>query len=199
MVGDLKNSALKKALNTADMTPENVSSLLFSQKPSDVRMLYAGLSPGGRAKAQAAIIQRAVEMSGGMENLSPDRFATKISSLGKSTGVFFQGDDLARIEGLTRVLKATQRASQAAVSPPTGVQAAPYAMGAGFTALLGLPKGIGGCGSYGLLARAYESAPVRNLLLKLGQSKAGSRQERRFAGARRSGNCGSHSKAWIGS
>lgn len=177
MVGDLKNAGLKKALTTADTTPENVASLLFSQKPSDVRMLYAGLSPAGRSKAQAAIIQRAVEMSGGMENLSADRFATKISSLGKSVGVFFQGDDLARVEGLTRVLRATQRASQAALSPPTGVQAAPYAMGAGFTALLGIPKGLAAAGATGLLARAYESAPVRNLLLKLGKSKAGSRQE----------------------
>lgn len=177
MVGDLKNSGLKKALTTADSTPENVASLLFSQKPSDMRMLYAGLSPVGRSKAQAAIIQRAVEMSGGMENLSADRFATKISSLGKSVGVFFQGDDLAKVEGLARVLKATQRASQAAVAPPTGVQAVPYAMGVGFTELFGLGGGIAAAGGTGLLARAYESAPVRNLLLKLGKSKAGSRQE----------------------
>jgi hypothetical protein len=177
MVGDLKNTALKKSLTTADSTPENVANLLFSQKPSDVRMLYAGLSPAGRSKAQAAIIQRAVEKAGGLENISPERFATQLSSLGKSVGVFFKDNDLARIEGLSRVLKATQRASQAAIAPPTGVQAIPYAMGAGFTELFGIPGGLSAAASTGLLARAYESAPVRNLLLKLGQSKAGSRQE----------------------
>src|SRR5207249_4279044 len=146
MIDDLKNAGLKKALNTADMTPENVSSLLFSQKPSDVRMLYAGLSPAGRAKAQAAILQRAIEKTGGLESLSPDRFANAVSSLGKSVGVFFQGSDFARIEGLTRVLKATQRAAQSGVVPATGVQAVPYAMGAGFTSLFGIPGGIAAAG-----------------------------------------------------
>jgi hypothetical protein len=41
-----------------------------------------------------------------------------------------------------------------------------------------LAGGITAAAATGLLARAYESAPVRNILLKLGQSKAGSRQER---------------------
>jgi hypothetical protein len=177
MVGDLKNAALKKTLNTAETTPENVATLLFSQKPSDIRLLYAGLSPGGRAKAQAAILQRAVEKAGGLENISPDRFATQIGSLGKSIGVFFRNNDLARIEGLSRVLRTTQRAAQASLSPPTGVQAVPYAMGAGFTELFGIPGGLTAAGATGLIARAYESPPVRNLLLKLGQSKPGSRQE----------------------
>jgi hypothetical protein len=177
MVGDLKNAGLKKALRNADSTPEDVASLLFSQKPSSIRTLYAGLSPVGRGKAQAAILQKAVEKAGGLENISPDRFATQISSLGKSIGVFFQGNDLVRIEGLARVLKATQRAAQSGVAPATGVQAMPYVMGAGFTELFGVAGGLAAAGGTGLLARAYESPPVRNLLLKLGQSKAGSRQE----------------------
>lgn len=177
MVGDLKNTGLKKALNTADTTPENVSSLLFSAKPSDVRLLYSGLSPAGRAKAQAAILQRAVEKAGGMDNISPAKFATQVHALGKSVGVFFQADDLARVQGLTRVLKMTQRAADASLAPPTGVQAMPYAIGAGFTSLFGIVGGIGAAGATGLLARAYESAPVRNALLRLGQSKPGSAEE----------------------
>lgn len=177
MAGELKVNSLKRVLNTAETTPENVSSLLFSNNPSDVRRLYAGLSPLGRSKAQAAILQKAVENSGGLENLSPDKFASQMTRLAKSVGVVFQGDDLARIEGLTRVLKTTQRAAQAAVAPPTGVQNVPIAMAGGLTALLGLPKAIAAAGGIGGLARAYESAPVRNLLLKIGQSKAGSVQE----------------------
>jgi hypothetical protein len=51
-------------------------------------------------------------------------------------------------------------------------------MGAGFDHYFGLAGGIAAAGATGLLARAYESAPVRNILLKLGQSKAGSHQER---------------------
>jgi hypothetical protein len=177
MVGELKNTALKRALRNADSTPEDVSSLLFSAKPSDVRLLYSGLSPAGRAKAQAAILQKAVEKAGGMENVSPERFATQLNSLGKSVGVFFNGKDLARVEGLTRVLKATQRASDAKLAPPTGVHAVPLMLGAGFDHFFGLAGGIAAAGGTGLLARAYESVPVRNLLLKLGQSKPGSAEE----------------------
>jgi hypothetical protein len=177
MVGDLKNVALKRSLRNAESTPEDVASLLFSQKPSDVRLLYTGLSPGGRAKAQAAILQRAVEKAGGLENISPERFATQVNSLGKSVGVFFEGKDLARIEGLTRVLKATQRASDAKLAPPTGVHAVPLMLGAGFDHFFGLAGGIAAAGGTGLIARAYETPVVRNLLLKLGQSKPGSRQE----------------------
>jgi hypothetical protein len=178
LAGTLKNTALKRVLSTAETTPENVARLLFSAKPSDVRLLYDGLSPAGKTKAQSAIIQRAVEKAGGLDNVSPDRFATQIKNLGSQIGVFFSGRDLARVGGLGRVLSATQRASQAALAPPTGVQAVPYAMGAGFTTLFGLPGGISAAAGTGLLARAYESPPVRDLLLKLGRAKPGGSQEK---------------------
>lgn len=178
LAGKLKNTALKRALATSEITPENVARLLFSTKPSDVRLLYDSLSPTGQTKAQSAIIQRAVEKAGGVDNISPDRFATQIKNLGGQIGVFFSGKDLARVSGLGRVLSATQRASQAAIGPPTGVQAVPYAMGAGFTSLFGLPGGISAAAGTGLLARAYESAPVRDLLLKLGRTKPGGPQEK---------------------
>jgi hypothetical protein len=177
LAGNLKNTALKRVLTTAETTPENVARLLFSAKPSDVRLLYDGLSDAGKTKAQSAIIQRAVEKAGGVDSVSPDRFATQIGKLGNQIGVFFSGKDLARVSGLGRVLSATQRASQANLAPPTGVQAVPYAMGAGFTTLFGLPGGISAAAGTGLLARAYESAPVRDLLLKLGRAKPGSSQE----------------------
>lgn len=177
MVGELRNTALKRSLRNAESSPEDVASLLFSQKPSDVRLLYSGLSPAGRSKAQAAILQRAVEKAGGMDAISPERFATQVSSLAKSVGVFFEGKDLARIEGLARVLKATKRASDAKLAPPTGVHAVPLILGAGFEHYFGLIGGISAAAGVGVLARAYETVAVRNLLLKLGQSKAGSRQE----------------------
>jgi hypothetical protein len=113
-----------------------------------------------------------------VDSISPDRFATQIGKLGNQIGVFFSGKDLARLSGLGRVLSATQRASQAALAPPTGVQAVPYAMGAGFTTLFGLPGGISAAAGTGLLARAYESPLVRDLLLKLGRAKPGGPQEK---------------------
>lgn len=177
MAGELKAGSLRSVLRNIESTPEDVGKLLFSQKPSDVRRLYASLPEAGRAKAQAAILQRAVTNAGGVESLSADRFATQMTKLARQTGIFFRGDDLARVNGLTRVLKATKRAAEASVAPPTGVQNVPYAMGAGLTAVFGLAGGIGTAGGLGLLARAYESAPVRNLLLSLGRTKPGSAAE----------------------
>lgn len=176
MAGELQNNALRSVLKTGQSTPEDVSKLLFSTKPSDVKRLYNGLSGEGRAKAQAAILQRALEKAGGMETLSPEKFISQVNSLGKSIGIFFQGNDLARIEGLRRVLDATRRAGQASLAPPTGVQNYPTALTYGLGATLGW-AGIPVAGSAGLLARAYESAPVRNMLLALSRTKPGSRQE----------------------
>jgi hypothetical protein len=178
LAGQLKNTALKKALTTAETTPENVASLLFSSKPSDVQLLYRGLTPAGRSKAQAAILQKAIEKSGGMENISADRFSNQVKSLGKSVGVFFQGKERAQIDGLARVLDATKRAATASVMPPTGAQAFPAVITAVLSDELGgAIQGLSAYGASGLLARAYESAPVRNLLVRLGKSKQGSPEE----------------------
>lgn len=180
MAGELGNATLRSVLNKAESTPEDVARMLFSQKPSDVARLYAGLSPMGRSKAQAAILQRAVEKAGGMENISPDRFTTQITNLGKSAGVFFTGADAARLGGLNRVLKATRRASEASLAPPTGVHTIPYLMGAGLTHAFGLVGGIAAGGGISALAHIYESAPVRDLLLRIGKSQPGSANEQQL-------------------
>ncbi len=178
MAGDLNNRTLRSVLKTGQGTPEDVSKLLFSSKPSDVQRLYASLTDDGRVRAQAAILQRAIEKSGGVENISPDRFTGQIKALGTQTGVFFRGKDLARVEGLRRVLEVTQRASQASLHPPTGAQNAAPILAAVLTDVLG---GAGAAittgGGVGLLARLYESAPVRNTLVALSRTKPGSAQE----------------------
>jgi hypothetical protein len=161
------------------MTPENVASLLFSTKPSDVRRLYSGLSKEGRVRAQAAILDKAVEKAGGLENISPDKFANEIDRLGKSVGVFFQEGDKARIEGLSRLLQSTKRAAQASVDPPTGNRLLPWATAGGFASLGALEGGLT-AGSVGALARIYESAAVRDALLKLSRAPAGSKAEAMF-------------------
>ena len=178
LVGETRKTALKSALQRGEETPEAVKSLLFSQKPSDVRALYAGLTTTGRAAARAAIVQEAFAKSGGAEALSPTKFANEVSRLGKSTGVFFTGDDQKRIEGLVRVLNATRRAGESSVTPPTGVQALPFVGGAVLTDILG---GAGAAVASGLtiggVARIYESAPVRDALLKMARVKANTPEE----------------------
>lgn len=178
MSGELKNSSLKSILQRGEGTPELVEKMLFSTKPSEMRMLYSQLSPEGRSKAQVAILAKAADKAGGIENISPDKFANEVDRLGKSVGVFFSGDDLKRVQGLNRVLQLTKRAAQASVAPPTGVQVALPVGAAVLTDLFGSWGAATLSGAtLGGLARAYESKPVRNLLIKLPQTAVGSREE----------------------
>ena len=186
LAGELDMSTLKSVLRRGDETPEVIANMLFSKKPSEVRQLYASLTPAGRESARAAILARAAEKATAdvAEGtvVSPDKFANEVKRLGTSVGVFFNGDDLKQIEGLTRVLNITKRASEAAAAPPTGVQAAIPVSAAALSSffgggLLGFLATLGAAGSVGVAARIYESAPIRNLLIKIPQTVTGSKEE----------------------
>jgi hypothetical protein len=179
MAGDLKINSIKSVLNAGEETPEKVASMLFSTKASEIRRLHAGLTEAGRAHARTAILQRALEKSGGMDTISPEKFVSQVRALDGPIGTFFGGDDLARVQGLSRVLRATQRASVAGVNPPTGAQNAIPILAAVLTdAMGGAGAAITTGGIAGLTARAYESAAVRNTLLALSKTKPGSPGER---------------------
>lgn len=177
LAGELKVSGLKRLLRTADATPENVASMLFSAKPSETRMLFNNLSPAGQTKARAALLHRAMEKAGsigpdGANVVSPERFVNEVSRLGKNIGVTFQGDDAAAVEGFSRLINATRQAGIANANPTTGAQSVPYLIGGGF-ASLGPVKGTLTALGVGGLARAYESAPVRNALIGLAKAPSG--------------------------
>lgn len=179
LAGELKNTTLRNVLKKGDMTPETIRNMLFSQKPSDVKTLYRNLDAEGKRNARAAVLHEALKKAGGdVQDVSPDRFKQALTKLGTQVGVFFSGEDLRAVEGLARTLKMTERAGQAAVAPPTGVQAAP-AVGAAFLTDIfgGFGSGLVAGASVGGLARLYESAPVRNILLKIPQTRAGSPEE----------------------
>ena len=179
MAGELELGAMKAALAKGDTSPEVIRTMLFSAKPSDVKALYRGLSAEGKRNARTAVLQEAFNKVGGnFENLSPDQFKRQLIRLGTPIGVFFSGQDLKAVEGLIRALKMTEQAGRAGVSPPTGVQAVPVVGAAVLTDILGgAGAGIVGGATIGGIARLYESAPVRNILLKLPQVAKGSQQE----------------------
>lgn len=177
LAGELKSGAFKKALSSTETTPEAVGRLLFNRDKSEVRRLVSNLDAVGRQRAQAAILQRAFEKAGGSpETLSVKLFSNNIKGLSDQIGIVFEGADKARLEGLTRLLNATQRAADASAAPATGAQNTPIIGGYALGTLLGhLAVPFAGIG--GLMARAYESAPVRNLLVGLSRTKPGTRQE----------------------
>ena len=169
----LKSSKIKAVLDRGDITPENVESILFSSKPSEVKMLFNGLTPSGKRNARAAIVSRVVtDLSKRANGLTPNSFATEMKKRGLQTGVFFRGQDKKALNGLIKALDATRRAQDAAVTTPTGQQL----LGAfGVTGLaLDPATTVLAAGSVGLLARAYETPAVRNALLRLDSLPRGS-------------------------
>lgn len=183
MAGDLNSGALKSVLRSGEATPEVVNRMLFSQKPSDIRQLYSGLTPAGRANARTAILSRAAdkarfELEDGTVGFSPERFQAEVKRLQPQVGIFFQGNDLKQVEGLTRALNLTRRAGQAGVSTATGQEAVPFVAGSFLTDLLGtFGATLATAGGIGVAARIYESAPVRNLMLQLGRVAPDSPEE----------------------
>lgn len=178
MMGDLNNSTLKSVLKKGDMTPENVKRLLFSRKPSDIKTLSRGLTPEGRANARSAIMQEILEKSGGIENLSPQKFATQLKKLDKPIQTFFTGKDRQAVDGLLKALDLTRRSADAETFAPTGAQLSIPVGAAVLTDLVGTAGGSIATGAgVGGIARLYESKPVRDLLVKISMAPKGKEQE----------------------
>lgn len=165
----LTKTRLKNVLDKGDITPETVESVLFSAKPSEVGLLHSSLTAEGKAAARSALISRAVEKAGGVDDLSPTKFGNELKKLRENTGVFFQGPDLKRLRGLEILLRHTKQAQEGATVGPTGQALQPIvALIAGSVA--GLPATIAAAGTAGISARIYESPAVRNMLLQLSNS-----------------------------
>lgn len=183
MAGELDMGTLKSVLRSGSVTPEDVNKLIFSKKPSEIRQLYSDLTPAGRASVRTAILSRAASsarynLEDGTVAFSPEKFNAEIQRLQPQIGVFFKGDDLKQVEGLSKALTLTRRAGQAGVATATGQQAVPFVAGSFLVDLLGsFGASLAAAGGVGLTARIYESAPVRNLMLQLGRAAPGSAEE----------------------
>jgi hypothetical protein len=203
MANELNNTTLKSILNRGEVTPEIADRMLFSNRPSDIKLLYTNLTPDGRNVAKIAILQRAATNAsqqaerGGATVIDPTKFSSEIGKLSRSIDVFFSPDELKRVEGLTRVLDLTKRAQEVQRAAPVGTQSVNVPLGAVQAAAVGTAAtpaisylssilgpyygpaaGVTGALSVGAAARFYESAPVRNLLRKIADTRPGSKAER---------------------
>jgi hypothetical protein len=177
MADELRDGTLKKVLNSGDVTPENVQKLLFSQNKSSIQRLYDNLDSTGRATARAAVIRKAVDRAGGLEDFTPNKFLTQINKLQDETGIMFKGNDKREVEGLVRALAFTKRAGEFAANPPTGSQFVPFGVAEAARGAFGILGTIGTAGLLTGAVNAYESKFFRELLLKLPSIKAGSPEE----------------------
>lgn len=176
----VNNTRLKNVLQKGELTPEVVNNLLFSSKPSEVKQLYGSLDSRGRSAARASVIGKAYEKSGG----SPDKFLNEVNRLSSQTGILFKGSERQYLNGLTKYLDQTRRASRAGVVTPTGQELFQIAVPAGVaTDVIGTGGVATGVAlSYGALSRAYESRMFRNAMLKLANTKPGSPSYERILG-----------------
>jgi hypothetical protein len=186
MAGELDMGTLKSVLRRGDTTPEVIGQMLLSKKPSEVNQLYSSLTPSGRANARASLLFEASkkaksEMPDGSITFDPNIFNAELNKLKPQIGVFFKGDDLKQIEGLSRVLDLTKRASEAnkisgftQTGAPLSAAAIASAMGGGLSGFLST---LGTATAIGVITRMYESAPVRNLMIKIPRTIPGSKEE----------------------
>lgn len=169
----LRKSKIKNILDKGDVTPENVNTMLFSKKPSEVKMLYESLTTNGKNNARAALIGKAVDnASRRAGGLSPNSFSSELNKISGNTGVFFRGEERKQLEGFKRLMESTRQAQDAAIATPTGQQMLGVAAGASAITDLGATLGAGA--TVGGLARTYESPIVRNALLRLASVPRGS-------------------------
>ena len=167
-----KQTELKRILNAGTATPEKVLPILMGGKRSELGRLSSSLSPKGRGAARAAIVKDVLDKSGFFKgDINPDKLATALGNTKtkQAVDVFFKGNSKKQLDGLVDLLNATRRAQAAAVSPATGVQAVPLigATGIGAGAATDLVATGGVVGSLSAIAKAYESGPVRTMLLKI--------------------------------
>lgn len=171
----LTRSKIKNILDKGDVTPESVKGMLFSQNPSELKLLYSSLDQNGRKNARSAIVSKIVnDVSKRQTGFTPNSFATELKKYGPQISTFFKGQDKRQIEGLRKALQATWRAQDAATITPTGQSLISLVSIGGV--MLDPVASLGTAGTLGRLARLYESAPVRNALLRLNSAKPNSPQ-----------------------
>lgn len=161
---------LNKASNEA--TPELINSVVYSRKPSDVKRIWSALDGKGKDAMRAAYISKIAEKTGD----SPAKFITEVNKLKAQSGgeiynTIFSGRHIKELDALHDVLRQTARSDSANVVTQTGQALAnPVRLGA---AIPTLGKSLAAEAGYGLAMRVYESKPVRNMLLRLANTKPG--------------------------
>lgn len=168
------NKRIANTLNRSsnEATPELINSVVYSRKPSDIQRIWGALDSKGKDAMRAAYISKISERVGD----SPAKFISEINKLKSQSGgeiysTIFSGKHMKELDALHDVLGATSRSDSANVVTQTGQALAnPMRIGAG-AATLG--QSLAAEAGYGLMMRVYESRPVRNALLRLSATKAG--------------------------
>ena len=173
------NKALNKKIATnlnnatSQSTPELINNSLFSKNASDIKRIWGSLDENGKNAMRAAYIGKIADSVG---DNSPARLITQISKLKKQAGgevynTVFSGRHMKELDALEDVLKTTSRSDAANVVTQTGQSQANRLRMIGGVVSMGTTLGLET--GFGTLMRVYESKPIRNALLRLANTKAG--------------------------
>ncbi|EII7894082.1 DNA transfer protein [Salmonella enterica] len=168
------NKRIATKLNDAtnQATPELINSVVYSRNASDIKRIWPALDSKGKDAMRAAYVSKIAEKAGD----SPAKFITEVNKLKRQAGgeiynTVFNGQHMKELNALHDVLRETARADIAGVVTQTGQSLANnIRLGAG---LFSGGTSIGGEAGFGLMMRLYESKPVRNMLLRLANTKPG--------------------------
>lgn len=177
MIGELEQQGLKRVLDKGDFDPDVVRKMLNSKNPQEARLLFTNLGKKGRENTRLLLLQDAAQraFNSQTKEINPQEFAKAVTGNENAFRMFFGGEEAKKVKGLTALLTATRRAQEAQFAPRTGERLVPFLSAGSFgglATLLGLDfaGGVGLASGFGAARSLYESAPVRNLLVKIGQT-----------------------------
>jgi hypothetical protein len=179
-----KRTTMRQILESGDVKPESVLTMLKGGKLSELERLHSGLGVKGRTNAKKALIQQALKDSGFFKTdvaPNPDAFVTALNrpNFQQAARVFFKGSDKAELDGVARFLDATRKAQESQHLVRTGEIAgvAGGILATSFSAAASPWITAGVVGTAMALIKSYESPVVRNMLIKLRNAAPGSQQE----------------------
>ena len=173
---EIEKTALKNTINKGEIEPEAIAKMLFSKKPSEVNLLVKRLSPTGKKNARAALLHEAEKRATVRGEININNFIDQLDDpkkLGQAANVLFKGKGAEQIEGLIKAIRLTNRSEIVKKAAAGGGSASgvPIVSAALLHLLGGLGPTIGAAIAAGGGSRIYESAPVRNYLMRLAKSK----------------------------
>lgn len=168
-----KKTVLRKVLKDGEENTKAMDSIINSSNPSEMRLLFKKLPQNGKDLVRSSVLRKALSKSGQeLDSLSADRFKQQLKKMGDQMGVYFKGQDLQKMEGLRRALILTQQSGESNVLHKTGYSTIPFIGGAALTKYFGGPaEAVVAAASAGMLARAIESKPVRDLAMRIPRLK----------------------------
>jgi hypothetical protein len=176
MAEEFNSGTLKNLLNDSGADPSKIMQFVRNEDKEITETLYKQLSPFGQTRMRAAITADAVNAATGTGKIiNANNFADHVRNHSAQKGILMSNDDTSQVEGLLRYLEQTA-GSQGGISPGDAMPGKNIPGGRYAWARLifsnpamGLPLIVGGGLTLGGVAKALESPPARDILIKYGQ------------------------------